>query len=436
MPKRLTAIAVSVVALASTTLAEEPDGRAKALLFLLDRSEAGKNPINPRGATGSSSTEKPDLLAADRLQIKIQGYTELSGEYRVGTDGTISVPVLGRISVDNMSVAELETTLGRRVTALTSREAYVAVEIAEYRPIFVTGYVAKPGSMPWRPGLNVLQATALAGGMFRGATDNGGSVAASGLVSDGEVVRLQKAIVEQKQNLAALARLEAERNGETVIAVPPRLIALVGKGEAQTLIDAQVSALQSRQSAVEAKDAALTRAKDMTLRELAELKQRAARLKKELTSRRDYMGKVNDLQSKGIVRLERSFEEFSRVSSLEDRTSDNEISMARALGMLAGLEREAVNLHQERLADIDAAIIKLHREIGRLDIELEAARASYRKMTGREPPSALDLSASANATKSALKYELVRQQGGRSTTSPCDPSTSLRPGDVIVVSMD
>src|SRR5262249_58275355 len=40
----------------------------------------------------------------------------------------------------------------------------VDIIIAEYRPVYLNGDVAKPGEQPYRPGLTVRQAIALAGG--------------------------------------------------------------------------------------------------------------------------------------------------------------------------------------------------------------------------------------------------------------------------------
>jgi polysaccharide export outer membrane protein len=54
------------------------------------------------------------------------------------------------------------------VAALKSRELIktpsVAVEISQYRPIFVLGEVSRPGSYAYQPDMTVLTAVALAGG--------------------------------------------------------------------------------------------------------------------------------------------------------------------------------------------------------------------------------------------------------------------------------
>src|SRR5262249_32295183 len=143
------------------------------------------------------------IAGAERLSLKFQGYAELSGEYRIGAEGEISIPVLGRVSLRGMTASELEAALAERMARITGRQAYITVEVAEYRAVFVTGYVTHPGSFSWRPGLTVLHAQALAGGIYRAVVSENGIV----LSDDTELERLQKAISQQKRNLAVQARL-------------------------------------------------------------------------------------------------------------------------------------------------------------------------------------------------------------------------------------
>lgn len=386
---------------------------------LIDRSDLTSTPREPGGVAN-----------AEKLIIKFHGYADLSGEYRVGVDRSISIPVIGRVSVDHMDVATLEERLSDRAAKVAGRDVYVAVEISEYRPIYVTGFVSKPGAMPWRPGMNVLQAMALSGGIYRANGTEMGQVG-----PEGEVITLRKAISDQKRNLAALARLEAERQGRSAIDVPAKLKALVGEAEARDLIAAQTSALVSRNAAVEAKQAALARAMDMAKQELKVLGDTERRSKTQLTTRRDYKSKIDKLQSKGIVRVERSIDEFTRVSDLEDRVSNTEISIARVRGQLAGMEREAVNLHQERRANIDADIINLQREIAKLDIDIDTSRSNYRRLTGQEPPADLLAADGQHKPQQSLKYQIISSAGSARSARP-DQLSSLQPGDILVVSVE
>ena len=109
----------------------------------------------------------------------------MTGEYRIASDGTLSVPVIGRIDLKEMSLADLEQELTRRVIEISGRTTYVTAEIIAYQPIFVTGFVSKPGALEWHPGLTVLQAEALAGGLYR-ATESPIGDAKSGIVRAGD----------------------------------------------------------------------------------------------------------------------------------------------------------------------------------------------------------------------------------------------------------
>ncbi|CAN0471537.1 unnamed protein product, partial [Phaeothamnion confervicola] len=223
--------------------------------------------------------------------IKFQGEPDLSGTYRIGADGSISIQVIGRVIVAGMDAAELEAALAERVSRYTGRKSYVTIEVASYRPIFVSGFVAKPGSYDWRPSMTVLQGLALAGGLFRyveGSTPM--------INDDAELSRLRKAVAKQKRNLAALARMEAERQGSAEIQVPQSLLDLVGIQEARDVIQAEASSLTNKWAALAAKKTALARATEMATKQLKGLTQQAERLGVQLSTRRNYMVKIEELK--------------------------------------------------------------------------------------------------------------------------------------------
>jgi hypothetical protein len=278
--------------------------------------------------------------------------------------------------------------------------------------------------------MTVLQAVALSGGTYRGQGDGGAVVS-----DDTALVRLQKAVADQKRGLAAMARLEAERRNLSSIETPAKLIELVGEAQAREVIAAQQSALVSRRASVEAKKAALARSIEMANREFASLDESARRLREQLNTRRAHKAKIDGLEKKGIIRSERLIDETTRVFDLEDRTSTVAVALARVQTTLAELERDRVNLDYERQADIDQEIIKVGRDIAQLDIDIEAERLKYRKITGTEPPLGL-LASEPNAKRLGLSYKIIRQQPqGTQTLSP-DQMTELRPDDVLVVSFE
>jgi protein involved in polysaccharide export with SLBB domain len=101
----------------------------------------------------------------------IQQRPELSGEYIIQEDGTISVPLLGATPVANRSAQQVNAALTEAFAQFLGRKGMVNVLLLERPPIYVLGPVKTPGSFKYVPGTTVLHAIALAGGLDRGTSD-------------------------------------------------------------------------------------------------------------------------------------------------------------------------------------------------------------------------------------------------------------------------
>jgi exopolysaccharide production protein ExoF len=96
---------------------------------------------------------------------------ELSGEYAVQDDGTISVPLLGSIPVANRSAQQVHADLVEAFDQLLGRNGLVNILSLERSPIYVLGPVKNPGSFKYVPGMTILHAIALSGGLDRGTSE-------------------------------------------------------------------------------------------------------------------------------------------------------------------------------------------------------------------------------------------------------------------------
>jgi exopolysaccharide production protein ExoF len=379
---------------------------------------------------GESGTMRgSDLSAAAKLFIKFSGLPDLTGEYRVDPMGDISVPVMGHVNVASTCVAALEQMLGKGVSALTRREVFAAVEISEYRPVFVTGYVMRPGALPWRPGMSILQSVAEAGGLFRAVTSDGGTLLAQDVVS-----RWQQAVTSQKLNLALLARYEAMRSGANTIEVPSKLRELVGSDEAKDLISAQITQLVDANRDYNARLEALKTENETSNAMSRELATRIERLSSNLEIRRKYKKTLDDMQSKGMIRLERAMGEFTQIVDLEERLSTAKLELDRSRARIAKLQRDEVEIRDLRKRQLESDTAKVERDIARLDIEINSARETYLQMTGKVP--AAQEKKSGRERMGLTRYKIVRQVGGKPTTVATDELAPMRPGDVLVVSVE
>lgn len=142
------------------------------------------------------------LGPGDKVRVVVLADPEFSGEYEVDTAGSISVRMVGRMSVTGMTPAQLESTLTERYrSGGYLRDPKLTVELINARPFFILGEVTKPGSYPYVAGLTVAHAAAIAGGYTRRASTSrikikrygGGAEEAAtedSVVNPGDIVRV------------------------------------------------------------------------------------------------------------------------------------------------------------------------------------------------------------------------------------------------------
>jgi protein involved in polysaccharide export with SLBB domain len=119
------------------------------------------------------------LGAGDELRIRVfawhqavgevSEWSALKGKYLIGPDGTLPLPVIGTIPAAGSTVEDLAAAIGARlqhVLGLASRPQAL-VSVLKFRPFYILGDVNHPGGYPYQPGLTVLQAASVAGGLFR-----------------------------------------------------------------------------------------------------------------------------------------------------------------------------------------------------------------------------------------------------------------------------
>src|SRR6476660_5185008 len=128
------------------------------------------------GCTGGSLSEAeqqsmaaaavaaPKLQPGDKIRVNVYGENNLSGDYEIDQSGQISLPLAGTIEAVGLTQSELEQALAKKFRSEYLKNPKVTVTIATLRPFYMMGEVTKPGEYPYKSGLNVLTAMAIAGG--------------------------------------------------------------------------------------------------------------------------------------------------------------------------------------------------------------------------------------------------------------------------------
>jgi len=140
----------------------------KALVEAADRGPSKPDPrLLKKGSTPSPPTLDYLIGPSDEISVTVVGEDDLSGRYRVGPDGSLSMPLVGTMKVDGMTRDEVASELRAKIEPFFERERYVAVNITEYNnnKVYVLGRVEQPGVIELTGRGTVLQALAAAGGL-------------------------------------------------------------------------------------------------------------------------------------------------------------------------------------------------------------------------------------------------------------------------------
>lgn len=143
----------------------------------------------------------------DTFDVRVYGEQDLSGTFRVATDGTIDYPLAGRLQVAGLRTGEIQQLLVSKLKDKYLKDPQVIVTIRDRnsQKITVLGQVTKPGQVAYYPNMTVVDAIATAGGFTGIAAKNAVSLRRD---VDGktqtQVLRVQDISEGRSQNVMVL----------------------------------------------------------------------------------------------------------------------------------------------------------------------------------------------------------------------------------------
>ena len=125
------------------------------------------------GAAISSAAGDYVLSNADTLEMSIFGEPKLSTRSKVGSDGTVLLPLINEVKVSGLTIREAREVIRRRYDADYLVDPQVSLNILDFaqRQFTILGQVVKPGAFPFPGGrpMSLLEAIGIAGGFTRSA---------------------------------------------------------------------------------------------------------------------------------------------------------------------------------------------------------------------------------------------------------------------------
>ena len=322
-----------------------------------------------------------------------------------------------------LTLAEAQQTIQQSFADGVLVQPGVSVRLTEFRPIFVTGNVRKPGSYRFTLGESVKAAIATAGGEGP-AIDQPLSVATSDYITAAQ--RLQQLETDQATLLVRKARLEAQRDGRQDFVMP----LAVGFNYRNVDLDRAYSG----------ENETFVRLADAYRRQLQTLEEQRPRIQAELDAITAQIGKQKE-----------------HLEIVNGHLADLETLFGK------GLLRKDVLLNQQiektlveaQLSNLGAQVAHLRQAMGDLDIKAEDLKANFEKQTLTElQETAQRLREVENSIGPARKilqvkaeaasgdsddgdYTMLvsRPRDGRIVTFEVSSDDMLSPGDVVEVKM-
>lgn len=376
------------------------------------------------------------LNALDSIEVKAARWSPatgvleplafINGIYRIGQDGLVDLPVAGEVAADGLDTATLAAAVRDRMSAAlaVAEGIHVSVRVEQYAPVFVVGAVERPGSYEYEPGLTVLQAIAIAGGVRRAQT----------LFSrtDRDAVRSlgdhRLLEVDRWRQLAQLARLEAELAGEDGITKPEELD---GIALADELLEVENEILVTRSDEHESALAAIAELKTLLSTRIEKLEEEQ-RLRSELiVATRLERDNVQSLVQRGLAQTSRVNDVSRDLAELETRMLELETAILTAEQQLNEADRDEIELRGQRRVGIITDLQDTKTQLTRISVQLETEQALFAE-AARFGTTLTDL----RKTAATATPTLLVTRAGAVSPDPfeADSLTPLRPGDVLEVS--
>lgn len=125
---------------------------------------AAAGPVDTSSVATAPVNSSYQLGNGDKVQVTVYGEPDLSGEFAVNGQGSVSLPLIGDVTASGLTLPQFSQSVEDHFKAGYLVNPKVSVEVTSFRPYYIMGEVDKVGEYPYTDGLNVINAIARAEG--------------------------------------------------------------------------------------------------------------------------------------------------------------------------------------------------------------------------------------------------------------------------------
>ncbi|MEP9399337.1 polysaccharide biosynthesis/export family protein [Mesorhizobium sp. KR2-14] len=389
-----------------------------------------------------SATAAEYLLGPqDKLRLKIYEWrasrdvifewTALNDQFVVGANGSLFLPFIGEVRAEGVAPGDLAREIGERLMRHMGlgRQPDVAVEVVQFRPFYIVGHVTQSGEFPYRPGMTVLQAVGIAGGLR---------------TREESIARLEREVIAGRGEVSVLAltnislqvrkaRLEAEAKGEDSITFPPALSGRSADGTVKLMMEQEQAVFKARRQGRDTQLRSLAQLRDFLEKEIVTLQAQLAFSDKQIELVQKELRGVSTLVKEGLAAAPREMLLERTLAQIQSERLSTETSLLRARQEISRTEISALELRNH----YDNEVAEALRETQGLLNEIASKGDTAVQLLHESEISAPRLLASrAAAARAQPTYSIIRRsEGGETRQIAATETTEVEPGDTIKVEM-
>jgi polysaccharide biosynthesis/export protein ExoF len=364
------------------------------------------------------------VLNWDYVEGAVQDWTAISGDFRVGPDGMLDLPLIDPVAAAGRTPSQI----GRDVASALSEQLALpeppdaTVTLESYRPVVVGGLVENPGQVEFTPGMTVRHAIALAGGPEQSLR--------SGTQAYRELVNTQGAFwllsQERMRLLARLGRVRAEREGSEEIVSDEGLSGPL----AARLLSEQAEIMERRRAMLASEQVALADQITLLENEIEALEQQQISLERQRDLAQEARDNVASLAGEGLVVNNRLFDSERTLALIENQVLDTSVALLRARLNVAAVQRELGEIESRRDTDVVEEMIELEARLTEVELRLETTGYLI-DIDGLAVAEMLASGNVADVTANA-RYYIYHADG---THTAAELGSKLQPGDMVEMVM-
>jgi protein involved in polysaccharide export with SLBB domain len=392
-------------------------------------------------AMADSTAEQYRIGISDKLRVRVfewqsstgdsRDLSAVGGDFTVSETGQLTLPLVGEVAAAGLTATEASNQIADqlRLRAGMIDKPNVIVEVIEYRPYYVLGDVSRSGEFPFRPGLTVLRALSVAGGL-QSADSQLARPPVRDLVSlQGE----QRMLVQTAASLKIKrARLQAELDDKDAIDFP----ADFPKGQSSDTDAMRMGEhlmFELRRNAIKQQLAALQTQRALNGDEIKVLEQLIEVNRDQLQKTAQEIKRNKGLLENGVVTAARLMALETTAANLQSDQLDANARVFSVREQMAKLDKEMQDLVSKRK---EAVIAELQ------DAEMKLRQAEVRAATVSglvDQVTTAGLLLAPDQTQSRLptlgNVQVVIRRGNETITVSRDNDPGVLPGDLITVAL-